>query len=111
MVQIESGQGLENIEEIAKVDGVDVLFVGPADLHASLGHLGETSNTEVVASIDDAIERIVAAGKVAGVFAPVERLALRWIERGALLVAVGSDVGVLARGSERLLDGFRELTG
>jgi 4-hydroxy-2-oxoheptanedioate aldolase len=107
LVQIESALGLENIEEIAAVDGVDGLFIGPADLHAALGHPGETNQREVVSVIDEAIGRIVRTGKAPGVLAPLEDNARRWLDLGALAVAVGSDVGVLARGSEALLQRYR----
>lgn len=103
IVQIENLAGLKNLEAIAEVDGIDALLIGPSDLHAAFGHVGETTNPEVVSVIDDAITRIVNTGKVAGVFAPVEGLARRWIELGARLVLVGTDVGILARGSDSLL--------
>lgn len=106
MVQIETPLGLDNLEEIAAVEGVDVLFIGPADLHAALGHVGETTNSEVVSIIDDAVARIAQTGKAAGVFAPIEEYAKRWLDLGALVVAVGSDVGILSRGSETLLQRF-----
>lgn len=107
IVQIETALGLDNLEEIAAVDGVDALFIGPADLHAALGHVGDTTNPEVVPLIDKAITQIAEAGKAPGVFAPIEEYARRWIDLGALIVAVGSDLGVLARGSESLLHRFR----
>ena len=69
LVQIESVAGLAAVEEIAAVDGVDGLFVGPSDLSASMGHRGRPRHPEVVAAVDDALRRIVAAGKPAGVFA------------------------------------------
>jgi 4-hydroxy-2-oxoheptanedioate aldolase len=108
MVQIETEIGLENLEEIAAVEGVDALFLGPADLHAALGHVGETTSPGIVSRIDEAIERIIRAGKAPGVFAPLEDYARRWLDLGALVVAVGADVGILARGSESLLHRFRE---
>lgn len=107
MVQIETQQGLENLEEIASVKGVDALFIGPADLHAALGHVGQTTNPDVVYLIDEAIKRIVRTGKAAGVFAPIEEYARRWLHLGAMVVAVGADIGILARGSESLLNKFR----
>lgn len=102
IVQIENEAGLGNIEEISATDGVDALFIGPSDLHASFGRVGESAHPEVVAVIDDAIRRIVVSGKAAGVFAPVEDLAERWMELGASLVLVGSDISILARGADRL---------
>lgn len=105
--QIENQVGLENLESIAAVDGVDALLVGPSDLHASFGLVGETSDPNVIEVIDDAIRRIVATGKAAGVFAPIEELARRWMDLGARLVLVGSDVGILARGSDALVRVYR----
>ena len=108
VVQIESGEGLSNLEEIAAVEGIDGVFVGPADLHASLGFPGERAHAEVMPRIDDAISRIVKTGKAAGILANGEETARRWLALGALFVAVGSDVGLLARGAEALAAKFKE---
>jgi 4-hydroxy-2-oxoheptanedioate aldolase len=102
LVQVETQQGLDQIEAICAVDGVDGVFIGPADLHASLGYTGETTNPEVLPIIDEAIRRIRKAGKAPGILTPVEADARRWLECGALFVAVGADVGLLARGAEAL---------
>jgi len=107
LVQVETKQGLDEIEAICAVDGVDGVFIGPADLHASLGYTGETANPAVLPLIDDAIRRIRAAGKAPGVLTPVESLARRWLDCGALFVAVGADVGILARGAEALAQRFK----
>lgn len=106
-VQVETRRTLDNLEAIAAVDGVDGLFIGPSDLAASLGHLADPGHAEVRAAIDDAIRRIVATGKAAGILAPVEADARRWLELGATFVAVGSDLGILARQSEALAQKFR----
>ena len=108
VVQIESGEGLRNLEEIAAVEGIDGVFVGPADLHASLGYPGERAHAEVMPRIDDAISRIVKTGKAAGILADGEETARRWLALGALFVAVGSDVGLLARGAEALAAKFKD---
>ena len=108
VVQIETPLALENLEEIAEVDGVDALFIGPSDLHASMGKRGITSDPEVMDLIDDAIQRITRTGKTAGVFAPIEENARRWLDKGARVVAVGADIGILSRGSDNLLARFRE---
>ncbi len=107
LLQVESGPALDNIEEIAAVDGVDGIFVGPADLHASLGHVGERGHADVMPRIDDAIRRIIKAGKVAGILTDNEQEARHWLELGALFVAVGSDVGLLARGADALAAKFK----
>jgi 4-hydroxy-2-oxoheptanedioate aldolase len=108
LVQVETQQALENIEAIAAVDGVDGIFVGPADLHASLGHVGETANPKVKPLIDDAIRRIRKKGKAPGILTPNEADARHWLECGALFVAVGADVGILARGAEALAAKFKK---
>jgi len=106
-VQLETRKALANLEAIAAVPGVDGLFIGPSDLAADLGHLADSAHPEVRAAIDDAIRRIRKAGKVAGILAPVEADARHWLELGATFVAVGSDVGILARQSEALAAKFR----
>ncbi len=107
LVQVETQQALDNLEKIAAVEGVDGVFIGPADLHASLGYPGETNNPKVMPVIDDAIRRIRKAGKAPGILTGVEADARRWIECGGLFVAVGADTGVLARETEKLAAKFR----
>lgn len=108
LVQVESVAALDEIEAIAAVEGVDGIFVGPADLAASLGHLGVTTHPDVVARVEDAIQRIVAAGKPAGVNAFVEDVARRYVELGASFVLVGADVTMLARESTALAERYRK---
>jgi 4-hydroxy-2-oxoheptanedioate aldolase len=107
LLQVETPEALANIEAIAAIDGVDGIFIGPGDLAASMGYIGQVGHPEVVAAIDDAIRRIRATGKPAGILAGDERLARHWIEVGANFVAVGSDVGLLARGAEQLAARFK----
>jgi 4-hydroxy-2-oxoheptanedioate aldolase len=109
LVQVETPQALANIEAIAEVDGVDGIFIGPGDLAASMGHIGQIGHPDVVAAIDDALQRIRAAGKPAGILAGDEKLARRWIELGVDFIAVGSDTGLLARGAEQLAAKFRNV--
>jgi 4-hydroxy-2-oxoheptanedioate aldolase len=106
-VQIESAAAVAAVEEIAAVDGVDALFVGPSDLAASLGYLGQQSHPEVVESVLRSIEAGRAAGKPVGVNAFVTADADRYIAAGAAFVAVGADVAMLARQSEALVERFR----
>jgi 4-hydroxy-2-oxoheptanedioate aldolase len=106
-VQLETRRSLDNLEAIAAVPGVDGLFIGPSDLSADLGHLGNSAHPEVRAIIDDAIRRICKTGKVAGILAPIEADARHWLELGATFVAVGSDLGILARQSEALAAKFK----
>jgi 4-hydroxy-2-oxoheptanedioate aldolase len=107
LVQVETQSALKNIEAICAVDGVDGVFIGPADLHASMGYAGETANASVKPLIDDAIRRIRKAGKAPGILTPNEADARHWLECGALFVAVGSDAGILARGADALAAKFK----
>ena len=107
LVQVETQHALDNIEAICAVDGVDGVFIGPADLHASLGHAGEIANPKVKPLIDDAIKRIRKAGKAPGILTPNEADARHWLQCGALFCAVGADVGILARGAEALAAKFK----
>jgi 4-hydroxy-2-oxoheptanedioate aldolase len=107
LVQIETKQGLDNLEAIAGVEGVDGVFIGPGDLSAALGYLGDQGNPAMVAVYDDAIARIRAVGKAPGFLTGDEALARRCIEKGCVFTAVGSDSGILARGSEQLAAKFK----
>jgi 4-hydroxy-2-oxoheptanedioate aldolase len=107
LVQVESRTGLDAIADIAAVDGIDGIFLGPADLAASLGHLGEQDHPEVVSAVEDAIKAVNAAGKPAGVNAFPPDLADRYLGAGARFILVGADVTLLARGSEQLAARYR----
>ncbi|WP_104910579.1 4-hydroxy-2-oxoheptanedioate aldolase [Pseudomonas sp. LG1D9] len=107
LVQIESLQGLANLDAIAAVEGVDGVFIGPADLSASMGHRGNPGHPDVQAAIEDAIARIRQAGKAAGILSADEKLARRYIELGAGFVAVGVDTTVLMRGLQGLVEKFK----
>ena len=109
LVQIETKLGLDNLEAIAGVEGVDGVFIGPGDLSAGLGYLGDQGNPAMVRVYDDAMRRIKAAGKAPGFLTGDEALARRCIERGCLFTAVGADFGILARGSEQLARQVQEL--
>jgi 4-hydroxy-2-oxoheptanedioate aldolase len=102
LVQIETRQGLANLERIAGVDGVDGVFIGPGDLAADLGHAGNIPHPEVQAAIEDAIGRVKACGKAPGILMGDEKLARRYIELGCLFTAVGADIVTLARETEKL---------
>jgi 4-hydroxy-2-oxoheptanedioate aldolase len=106
LVQVETRVALANIEAIAKVDGIDGVFIGPGDLSADLGQVGNPNHVDVQAAIEEAVRRIQAAGNVAGILTPDERLAKHYLELGCLFTAVGSDVGILARGTEQLAGRF-----
>lgn len=106
LVQVETPVALANLEAIAAVDGVDGIFIGPGDLSASMGHVGNPRHPDVLAAIEDAIRRIRASGKAAGILTGDEALARRYIELGCVFTAVGSDVSLLARGAENLAAKF-----
>lgn len=106
-VQIETRESVENVEAICGVDGVDGIFVGPSDLAASLGHLGNSSAPPVQQAIRHVVETTRKLGKAAGTLAPARDDALRYLEWGFSFVAVGSDIGLFRQGAARLLEGFR----
>jgi 2-dehydro-3-deoxyglucarate aldolase len=105
-LQIESRMGVQNVEAIAAVEGVDALFIGPSDLSADYGVLGQLSHPDVAA----AIERVVAAGKAAGKAVGIltgEKDARRYLDMGMTMVAVGGDVGLLRSASQTLANRFK----
>lgn len=106
-VQIECEAGVANAAEIAAVDGVDVLFVGPGDLSTNLGAMGNPNADHVQAAIRKVRTDAARAGKPVGILAPVKADADRYIADGFTMVAVGSDLGLLARGSDALIASFR----
>ena len=107
LVQVETGAALEQLEAIAGIDGVDGVFIGPADLAASLGHIGNPAHAEVQERIEDAARRLKALGKPAGILTPNEEEARRYIDWGFTFVAVGADLGLLARGADALAKKFK----
>lgn len=110
LVQVETGEAVERIEEIARVPGVDGVFIGPGDLAASLGHVGDPGHPAVKAVIESSIRRLVACGTPAGILTPDRAFAAHCIELGTLFTAVGMDAALLARGSEALARHFRQDT-
>jgi 4-hydroxy-2-oxoheptanedioate aldolase len=110
LVQLETRQALDNLEAIAAIDGVDGLFIGPSDLAASLGHVGQNTHPEVQAAIDDAIGRIRACGKAPGILTLDEKLARHQLAQGAQFVAVGVDHNVLTRGVAQLAATYQNAT-
>ena len=101
-----AGTALNNIEAIAAVDGGGGVFIGPADLSASLGHLGNPGHADMQAAIEDAIRRVVKSGKAAGSLAIDEAMARRFMDWGASFMAVGIDMTLLARGTTALVERF-----
>lgn len=109
LLQIETTQGLANLEAIAGTPGVDGIFVGPADLAASLGHLGAPSHPEVQAAIETALASLKRLGVPSGILAADEALASKYLSWGATFVAVGIDTMVLARGTAALAASFKDV--
>jgi len=107
IVQVETRAALAEIEKTAAIDGIDGLFIGPQDLAADFGHLGNPGHPEVQAAMADAIKRIRKAGKAPGILAFAEADAKRWLELGALFVAVTSDQFLLARESAAVAARFK----
>lgn len=107
LVQLETLAGLDQLEAIAAVDGVDGIFIGPADLAADMGYLGRPGHAEVQARVEDAITRIVATGKAAGILTSDQQLARRYLELGARFVAVGSDIGLIGTAARHLAAAYR----
>jgi 4-hydroxy-2-oxoheptanedioate aldolase len=111
LVQVETASALARLDEIAAVEGVDGVFIGPADLAASMGHLGNPGHAAVRQAIDAALARILAAGKAPGILAADESLARHCIDLGARFVAVGVEATLLARAARALATRFKAADG
>jgi 2,4-dihydroxyhept-2-ene-1,7-dioic acid aldolase len=107
LVQVETRPALGELEAIAKVEGVDGVFIGPSDLAGSLGDIGNPAHPEVQAALEDAVKRLKAVGKAAGILTLSEEEARRYIGWGYTFVAVGSDIGLLGRGADALAKKFK----
>lgn len=107
LLQVENRAGLAALDDILTVEGVDGVFIGPADLAADMGFRGRAEAPEVVAAIENALGRIRAAGKGAGILATQDAQARHWIDKGANFVAVGIDVVILANSLRALAARFR----
>jgi 2-dehydro-3-deoxyglucarate aldolase len=108
IVQIESRAAVGAVDEIAAVPGVDGLFIGPSDLAADLAHRGNPAHGDVQSAIRRVFEHAAACGKPVGILAPIEADARRYIDMGATIVAVGSDLGVFRTGTKNLRERFRQ---
>lgn len=107
LVQVESRAALGELRAIASVEGVDGVFVGPSDLAADFGHLGNPNHPDVQAAIRSAVGICKAAGKPAGILTPVEADARRYLEWGYQFVAVGSDLGLLRGAADAIASRFK----
>lgn len=108
MVQIESLGAAAAAREIAALDGVDCLFVGPSDLAAGMGHIGNAGHPDVQAVIAAIFADAKACGKPSGILAPVEADARRYLAMGATFVGVGSDLGAFRSATQALCDRYRD---
>ena len=106
MVQIESRKGLDAAPAIAALDGVDGIFVGPSDLAAGIGHLGNPNHPSAQAAIAAVFDAAKSAGKPIGILAPAEADARRYLAMGATFVAVGSDLGAFRNATQAMRDRF-----
>jgi 4-hydroxy-2-oxoheptanedioate aldolase len=107
LVQVETKTALGELEAIAKVDGVDGVFIGPSDLAASLGHTGNPQHPEAQKAMQDAVQRLKALGKPAGILTANEEEARRYIDWGYSFVAVGADIGLLRGSADALAKKFK----
>jgi len=106
LLQIETEAGLEALDDIAQTDGVDGVFIGPADLAASLGFPGQTQRAEVVQAIMRGVKRLVELGVPPGILTSDTAFAKQCVTNGTLFTAVGQDIGILARETEKLRAAF-----
>lgn len=107
LVQAETRLGIQNLDEIAAVDGVDGVFIGPSDLSAAFGHLGDPWHPEMEEIIADSFARIQRAGKAVGILTLDEARAKRHVEMGAGFIAVGTDSNLMVKGTSDLLSKFK----
>ena len=106
LVQAETTTALQNLQAICAVDGVHGVFIGPADLAASMGHRGNPGHPEVQAAIEGAMKTIIASGKAAGTLTSDPALAQRYLDLGCTFVAVGVDVLMFANAARKLRTQF-----
>ncbi|MBK5144482.1 4-hydroxy-2-oxoheptanedioate aldolase [Budviciaceae bacterium BWR-B9] len=108
LVQIETRRGLVNLPDILQVEGIDGVFIGPADLSADMGLPGQPNHPEVQQAIEHAIGQIIAAGKAPGILMADQKMARHYLSLGALFVAVGVDTTLLSKAAESLAKQFQQ---
>ncbi|WP_180163594.1 MULTISPECIES: 4-hydroxy-2-oxoheptanedioate aldolase [unclassified Acinetobacter] len=107
LIQIESVEGIKNLEEILKIEGIDGVFIGAVDLSATMGYQGNPNHPEVQKTVIDAIQRIRKAGKAAGILSTQHEVTQKYIELGTEFVAVGVDTSVLMNSLRELLSKYK----
>ncbi|UIJ74494.1 4-hydroxy-2-oxoheptanedioate aldolase [Acinetobacter sp. SH20PTE14] len=110
LIQIESVEGIKNLDEILKIDGIDGVFIGAVDLSATMGYQGNPNHPEVQKTVIDAIQRIRKAGKAAGILSTQHDATQNYIELGTEFVAVGVDTSVLMNSLRELLSKYKNDT-
>lgn len=108
VVHVEGVRGIEHLDEIVTVPGIDIVFLGPNDLSQSLGIPGQVDSPRVTQLMEEACVRIRAAGKVAGTFADDATAGKRWVEAGVQYIAIGVDVNLYYRACKRVVDEMRD---
>lgn len=108
IVQVETANAMKNLDAILAVDGVDGVFIGPSDLSASMGYIGDAGNPVVVETINTGLNKIRAAGKYAGLLCLDPSLAQQYVEQGANFVGVGVDTMILANETRKLAQRFKQ---
>ena len=111
LIQVENRAGIANLDDILAVDGIDGVFIGPADLSADMGHMGQLTHPEVQATIKDAFQRIEAAGKAPGVLATTPEFTQDVLDWGARFVATGLDLLILAGALRTLSARWKDAAG
>ncbi|ENU97759.1 hypothetical protein F969_03339 [Acinetobacter variabilis] len=107
LIQIESVAGLENLDEILKIEGIDGVFIGAVDLSATMGYQGNPNHPEVQKAVVDAIQRIRASGKAAGILSTQHEATQKYLALGTEFVAVGVDTSVLMNLLRELLAKYK----
>ncbi|MBT8229570.1 MAG: 2-keto-3-deoxy-L-rhamnonate aldolase, partial [Bacteroidia bacterium] len=107
LVQVESVAGYNALDEILAVDGIDGVFIGPADLAGSMGFLGQPTHPEVIDAVERGLDSIRLAGKAAGTLAVTEDLARQYEEAGANIIGVGVDLVILAKATKSLAEKYK----
>lgn len=107
LVQVETREGVRNVDAIAAVDGVDGVFIGPSDLSAAFDHVGDPWHPDMQKMHEDLFRRIQAAGKAVGILTLDEKLARKHVEMGATFIAVGTDSNLMVKSTSALAAAFK----